>query len=272
MITGEGRAERRRTMLPFGQTSRTCTADERGDKMTFVTGLTLLDRRIYVMTDVDLFLGLASGTARRWIDGYQRAGRTYPPVIRPERTDDESVSWGEFVETRLLANYRAKGLSLQRLRPAVQQLRVEFRSPIRWPLPSHSWMFRVASWSARSRRTPGSTRRCASWLSARASLCSPRRRRTSLTMQCLPLTVPLRRCGLMSTRRMFASIRCDRPGSRLCARSRQRSWSKPSADESVLGLGKLLERERHDVVYPGVSMQRSRTTAPGRAPTTSPSA
>lgn len=97
--------------------------------MTFVTGLTLLDRRIYVMTDVDLFLGLASGTARRWIDGYQRAGRTYPPVIRPERTDDESVSWGEFVETRLLANYRAKGLSLQRLRPAVQQLRVEFRSP-----------------------------------------------------------------------------------------------------------------------------------------------
>jgi uncharacterized protein (DUF433 family) len=89
----------------------------------------LLDRRIYSMSDVDLHLGLYPGTARRWIDGYQRGSRSYDPVIRPEFTGDESVSWGEFVEIDLLARYRSRGVSLQRLRPAVQRLRSEFDTP-----------------------------------------------------------------------------------------------------------------------------------------------
>jgi uncharacterized protein (DUF433 family) len=42
---------------------------------------------------------------------------------------DETVSWGEFVETTLLAGYRCRGVSLQRLRPAVQRLRTEFGTP-----------------------------------------------------------------------------------------------------------------------------------------------
>jgi len=87
--------------------------------------IAVLDRRVYVMADVDLYLGLPSGTARRWIDGYRRGRATYSPVIRPEHTGNESVSWGEFVETSLLAEYRSKGVSLQRLRPAVQRLRTE---------------------------------------------------------------------------------------------------------------------------------------------------
>jgi uncharacterized protein (DUF433 family) len=91
-----------------------------------VVGVTVLERRVYVMGDVDLYLGLSSGTARRWIDGYARGGRFYPPVIREDRTGDETVTWGEFVETRLLVGYRTRGVSLQRLRPAVQLLRQEF--------------------------------------------------------------------------------------------------------------------------------------------------
>jgi hypothetical protein len=71
--------------------------------MGAVSGVSVLDRRVYVMPDVDLYLGLPSGTARRWIDGYSRGGRSYPPVIREEPTGDETVAWGEFVETRLLA-------------------------------------------------------------------------------------------------------------------------------------------------------------------------
>ena len=86
------------------------------------------------MSDVDLYLGLHSGTARHWIDVYQRGGQSYPPVIRPERTDDESVSWGEFVETSLFARYRSRGVSLQRLRLAVQRSKAEFDSP--YPLAS----------------------------------------------------------------------------------------------------------------------------------------
>lgn len=89
----------------------------------------MLDRRIYAMSDVDLYVGLPAGTARRWIDGYRRGGHHYPPVIRPESTGDDVVTWGEFVETSLLANYRSRGVSLQRLRPAVQQLKAEFGFP-----------------------------------------------------------------------------------------------------------------------------------------------
>ena len=39
---------------------------------------------------------------RRVID----AGETYPPVVREEPTGDEAVTWGEFVETRLLSEYQ----------------------------------------------------------------------------------------------------------------------------------------------------------------------
>ncbi len=85
----------------------------------------LLDRRIYSMSDVDRLLVLPGGTARRWIDGHRRRERLYPPVLRTEQTGEETVTWGEFVETRLLVGYRRRGVSLQRLRPAIQLLRAE---------------------------------------------------------------------------------------------------------------------------------------------------
>jgi uncharacterized protein (DUF433 family) len=94
-----------------------------------MTGMAVLERRIYTMSDVDLHLGLFPGTARRWIDGYHRGNQIYPPVIRTEHRGDESVTWGEFVETDLLARYRSRGVALQRLRPAVQRLRTEFDTP-----------------------------------------------------------------------------------------------------------------------------------------------
>ncbi|MDQ3152241.1 MAG: DUF433 domain-containing protein [Actinomycetota bacterium] len=88
--------------------------------------VSLLDRRVYALSDVDRLLALPSGTARRWIDGYDRGAVHYPPVIRVERTRDEAVTWGEFVEARLLAEFRSRGASMQRLRPAVVRLREEF--------------------------------------------------------------------------------------------------------------------------------------------------
>jgi uncharacterized protein (DUF433 family) len=93
--------------------------------------VSLLDRRVYSLADVDRLLRLPAGTARRWIDGYDRGGVHYPPVVREERTRDEEVTWGEFVEARLLAEFRTRGASMQRLRPAVVRLRREFG---RYPL------------------------------------------------------------------------------------------------------------------------------------------
>jgi len=90
--------------------------------------VTLLDRPLYAIPSVDRLLALTPGTARRWIDGYMRSGRMYPPVIRIESTGDEVVTWGEFVEARLLSEYRAAGVPLARMRPAIEKLRETFNT------------------------------------------------------------------------------------------------------------------------------------------------
>lgn len=92
----------------------------------------LLDRVVYGMAQVDRLLALNGGTAKRWIDGYSRGGKTYPPVVRIETTGDELVTWGEFVEARLLSEYRNAGVPIVRMRPAVEQLREQLNT--RYPL------------------------------------------------------------------------------------------------------------------------------------------
>ena len=86
----------------------------------------LLARPIYGMSQVDRILHLNAGTARRWIDGYVRSGKHYPPVIREASTGDDIVTWGEFVEARLLAEYRRSGIPMIRMRPTVGRLRELF--------------------------------------------------------------------------------------------------------------------------------------------------
>lgn len=91
----------------------------------------MLDRAIYSYPDVDRLVGLHSGTAKRWLEGYERGGRFYDPVLRPEPTGGDVVTWGEMVEARLLAEFRSREVPVQRLRPAIVQLRQEFG---RYPL------------------------------------------------------------------------------------------------------------------------------------------
>ena len=90
--------------------------------------VSLLDREVYAMGQVDRLLGVSAGTARRWIDGYERLGRRYEPLIRSETTGSDVVTWGEFVETRLIAEYRRHGVAVTRMRPAIMALRREFDS------------------------------------------------------------------------------------------------------------------------------------------------
>lgn len=101
--------------------------------------VSVLERPVYGMWQVDNLLGLRSGTARRWIDGYERRGQHYAPVIRPRTTGVEIVTWGEFVEARLLANYRDAGVPLVRLRPIVERLRADLGTP--YPLATARWLF-----------------------------------------------------------------------------------------------------------------------------------
>ncbi|KLL11503.1 hypothetical protein FrCorBMG51_10550 [Protofrankia coriariae] len=93
-------------------------------------GITVLDREVYSMGEAARVLGVRPARLRGWIDGYSRGGSVYEPVIRPERTGEEAVTWGEFVEAGYLREYRIRHrVSLQRLRPVVQLLRERLGVP-----------------------------------------------------------------------------------------------------------------------------------------------
>jgi uncharacterized protein (DUF433 family) len=92
----------------------------------------LLDRPVYGMSQAARLLGLRTDGLRWWIDGYERHGKLYAPVIRERRTLDDAVTWGEFVEAGYLREYRAKQVSLQYLRPVIGFLRE--RLQVKYPL------------------------------------------------------------------------------------------------------------------------------------------
>ncbi len=92
----------------------------------------LLDRPMYGFSQVDHLLGLGTGTARRWINGYDRGGQAYQPIIRQRSTKSEIVTWGEFVEARCLSEFRGQGVKVNQLRGVIKRLRT--RTDTRYPL------------------------------------------------------------------------------------------------------------------------------------------
>lgn len=91
--------------------------------------LSILERPVYGIVEAAGLLGLRPDRTRAWVDGYERGGVRYAPVIRPEPTGDDVVTWGEFVELGYLREYRRKGVPLQRLRPVIDELRRAFKTP-----------------------------------------------------------------------------------------------------------------------------------------------
>jgi len=89
---------------------------------------------MYSFAQVDDLLGLRRPTSSRWIDGYSRTGKRYAPVIREQSTGNQLATWGEFVECRLLSEYRDAGVPMVNMRPVVQRLRDELGS--QYPLAS----------------------------------------------------------------------------------------------------------------------------------------
>ena len=60
--------------------------------------VSILDRPVYGLGEAAGLLGLRSDRTRAWLDGYDRLGVRYAPVIREEPTGEDIVTWGEFVE------------------------------------------------------------------------------------------------------------------------------------------------------------------------------
>ena len=84
-----------------------------------------LDAPVYQMNEAARLLELPDKTLRRWIDGDRRFDKVIEPLIRPTSTGSTDVTWGEFVEAGLLAQYRVRRLPLDKLRPLISDLREE---------------------------------------------------------------------------------------------------------------------------------------------------
>ena len=92
--------------------------------------IALLDRELYTVGEAARLLRVNPRTLMNWLDGYERRGTRYAPVVRTESTGSDLLTWAEFVESALLAEYRRnREVPLQHIRPVVEALRKQYGVP-----------------------------------------------------------------------------------------------------------------------------------------------
>jgi uncharacterized protein (DUF433 family) len=92
--------------------------------------VSVLEREIYTEAEAARLLRVPQGTLHYWLEGGSRRGRSYPPVIRVEPRNVRIVSWAEFVEAGLLAQYRrTHKVPMAELRDFIDRLRAELGVP-----------------------------------------------------------------------------------------------------------------------------------------------
>lgn len=95
----------------------------------------VLDRPIYAAAAAADLLRVPVRTLNRWLDGDTYRDRFYAPVIRVEPTGSNELTWSEFVEAGLLAQYRRHlRVRLSEIRKVVSALRETYGDP--YPLAS----------------------------------------------------------------------------------------------------------------------------------------
>jgi uncharacterized protein (DUF433 family) len=87
---------------------------------------------IYTIAEAARLLRVKPNTLRYWLEGIERAGHRYDPVIRREPTGVGEVSWPEFVEAGWLSAYRRAKVVFPELRTFVALARERFG--IEYPL------------------------------------------------------------------------------------------------------------------------------------------
>lgn len=109
-----------------------------------VNEVSVLEREVYSEAEAARLLGISQGTLHYWLEGGERRGRTYMPVIRREpRGRRAAVTWGEFVEAGFLRSYRKSNIPMEQLRQFITTLRDELDTP--YPLASQRpWVSRGA--------------------------------------------------------------------------------------------------------------------------------
>jgi uncharacterized protein (DUF433 family) len=95
-----------------------------------VANLSVLEREMYSEAEAARYLRVAQSTLNYWLEGGERRGKVYRPVIRTEpRGRRAPVTWAEFVEAGLLRSYRDSGIPMAELRTFIDLLRERFKIP-----------------------------------------------------------------------------------------------------------------------------------------------
>jgi uncharacterized protein (DUF433 family) len=92
--------------------------------------VSILDRPVYSEAEAARLLGVAQSTLNYWLEGGERRGKHYKPIIRVEPKGTRSVAWAEFVEAAFLRGYRKDHkVPMLELRAFIDELRDELGVP-----------------------------------------------------------------------------------------------------------------------------------------------
>ncbi len=96
-----------------------------------MTTPTTLDREMFSEAEAARLLRISQSTLNYWLEGGERRGKTYRPVIRVEpRGERAPVTWAEFVEAALLRMYRRRHhVPMAELRAFIDVLRDRYGIP-----------------------------------------------------------------------------------------------------------------------------------------------
>lgn len=100
-----------------------------------MTQISILEREMYTEAEAARLLRVPQSTLHYWLEGGQRRGKTYRPVIRIEPTGSRAVTWAEFVEAGLLRSYRNARVPMTELRIFIDLLRADLG--VTYPLAHH---------------------------------------------------------------------------------------------------------------------------------------
>jgi uncharacterized protein (DUF433 family) len=92
--------------------------------------VSVLEREVFAEAEAARLLRVAQSTLHYWLEGGERRGRSYKPVLRAEPRGGRAVTWAEFVEAGLLREYRrTHRVPMVELRAFIDLLREQFGVP-----------------------------------------------------------------------------------------------------------------------------------------------
>lgn len=92
--------------------------------------VSVLEREVFSEAEAARLLRVAQSTLHYWLEGGERRGRNYKPVLRTEPRGARAVTWAEFVEAGLLREYRrTHRVPMVELRAFIDLLRERFGVP-----------------------------------------------------------------------------------------------------------------------------------------------